>query len=175
MKRYIFVDFDGVLNTERYHAELMKAGAKCSDQYGPLFDPEAVNNLGRIVESTGAEIVICSSWKMEGTRKMRNLWKDRNLPGTLLGCTPTSNVGMELLDIDLEDFDAFAQLAGKGNEVKRWLCENAPLKKSEYRYVILDDVPDFLSEQKRNYIEVCPKVGISADDVTKAVQILLED
>ena len=170
----MFIDFDGVLNTERYHSELVSSGQKCSDQYGPLFDPVAVGNLKRIVDETEAEIVIISSWKLEGVDRMVSLWKARKMPGVLAGCTPDCISGMDLLNVNLEDSATFANLAGKGNEVKQWLRENAPKKADGYRYVILDDVPDFLPEQMENYIQVDSRIGITEDNVVKSVEKLIQ-
>lgn len=172
MIRYIFIDFDGVLNTERHHSELVGSGRKCSDQYGPLFDPVAVGNLKRIVDETEAEIVIISSWKLEGVERMIDLWNARKMPGVLVGCTLDCISGMDLLNVNLEDSAAFANLAGKGNEVKQWLKENAPKRADSYRYVILDDVPDFLPEQMENYIQVDPGVGITEEDAYKVIERL---
>ena len=172
MKKYIFLDFDGVLNTELYHSELVSSGRKCSDQYGPLFDPVAVGNLKRIVDETEAEIVIISSWKLEGVDRMIDLWNARKMPGVLVGCTPDCISGMDLLNVNLEDPDAFSHLAGKGNEVKQWLKENAPKKADGYRYVILDDVPDFLPGQEEHYIQVDPGVGITEEDAYKVIERL---
>ena len=174
MRKYVFIDFDGVLNTERYHSELVSSGQKCSDQYGPLFDPVAVGNLKRIVDETEAEIVIISSWKLEGVDRMVSLWKARKMPGVLAGCTPDCISGMDLLNVNLEDSATFANLAGKGNEVKQWLRENAPKKADGYRYVILDDVPDFLPEQMENYIQVDSRIGITEDNVVKSVEKLIQ-
>ena len=172
MKKYIFTDFDGVLNTERYHAAVLSGGRVPSDAYGPLFDPEAVENLRMIVEATGAEVIISSSWKLEGADRMMALWKARKMPGVLAGCTPDAIMGMDILSMGLDNPDTFAQLAGKGNEVKQWLRENAPRKAENYRYVIFDDVPDFLPQQKDNFIQVNPRVGITMEDAAKAVEIL---
>lgn len=45
MEKYIFLDFDGVLNTEQYQAQLAIDGRPTKDEYGPLFDPKAVARL----------------------------------------------------------------------------------------------------------------------------------
>ena len=60
-KKIIFLDFDGVLNTEHYQNLLYYQGKTGSDKYGTLFDPEAVEQLKRIIDATHAEIVIESS------------------------------------------------------------------------------------------------------------------
>ena len=116
MRRYVFIDFDGVLNTERHHSELVSSGQKCSDQYGPLFDPVAVGNLKRIVDETEAEVVIISSWKLEGVERMMELWKARKMPGFLAGCTPDYISGMELYNLR-EDPEEKHDLAKKYPEM----------------------------------------------------------
>lgn len=48
MNKYIFLDFDGVLNTENYQTKLQSEGSPGWDDFGMFFDPEAVANLKRI-------------------------------------------------------------------------------------------------------------------------------
>ena len=152
--KYIFLDFDGVLNTEKHQAYLRSKGLDTCDSYGPVFDPDAVKNLSDILSQVPeARIVIISSWKFEGEDRMFQLWKDRNLPGELLGITPT------MIPMSMDDL-----YAGKGREIKSWLA-NHPTS----QYVILDDVPDFLSEQMAHYIEINPIVGITPEVVDAAV------
>lgn len=155
--RYIFIDFDGVLNTEKYQEILRTQGLKTCDEFGPIFDPDAVECLSTIVSQVpDARIVIISSWKFEGEERMRSLWKKRSLPGSVAGITPT------LIPMSLDEL-----YAGKGREIKAWLSSNPATQ-----YVILDDVPDFLQEQMPQYIEIDPRVGLT-DEVTKsAIEIL---
>lgn len=76
---------------------------------------------------------------------------------------------MDLLNVNLENPAAFANLAGKGNEVKQWLRENAPKKADGYRYVILDDVPDFLPEQMEHFVQVDSRVGVTEENAKKII------
>ena len=64
MKKIIFLDFDGVLNTEFNQNLLMYHGKSWKDKYGAFFDPETVAELKR-TESLRflTDIVIESSWK----------------------------------------------------------------------------------------------------------------
>lgn len=168
MKKVIFLDFDGVLNTENYQAQLRDAGEPSWDDFGQIFDPEAVENLKMVLEAVpDALLVINSSWKLEGLGRMTELWKVRGLPGIIYGVTP--DYVPDLQNIDLENYDNIALLAGKGNEVKQWLEENAP---EGCQYVILDDVPDFLPEQVPYHICTDPRVGITMEDAVKAIEIL---
>lgn len=68
MRKIIFLDIDGVLNTERWHCQT--ASNELQDEYGYKFDPVAVTNLSKIIEETGADIVISSSWKFMGLSKI---------------------------------------------------------------------------------------------------------
>ena len=61
--KIIFLDFDGVMDTEYYDHILSEAGKPISDEYGLLFDPECVKNLKYIIDNTGADIVVSSTWK----------------------------------------------------------------------------------------------------------------
>ena len=47
MKKIIFLDFDGVLNTEYNQNLLMYHGKSWKDKYGAFFDPETVAELKR--------------------------------------------------------------------------------------------------------------------------------
>ena len=42
MNKIIFLDIDGVLNTEYYQGVLRYKGKPWQDEYGALFDPKAV-------------------------------------------------------------------------------------------------------------------------------------
>ena len=85
----IFLDFDGVLNTEQYQARLAVDGAPNKDAWGPLFDPRAVENLRKIIEATGAAIVISSSWRyIHRLGSLRMMWEIRELPGEMLDTLP---------------------------------------------------------------------------------------
>ena len=168
MKRVLFLDFDGVLNTGKYQAERRDAGQSAWDEFGPLFDPEAVENLKMVLDAVpDVLLIVNSSWKLDGLSRMKALWKARKLPGSIYGITP--DYVPDLLNIDLEKYENIALLAGKGNEVKQWLTENAP---EGCAYVILDDMPDFLPEQEEHLICVNPVTGLTMEDVMKAISLL---
>lgn len=61
--KIIFLDFDGVMDTAYYDHILSKEGLPSCDEYGAVFDPSCVMNLKHIIDQTGADIVVSSSWK----------------------------------------------------------------------------------------------------------------
>lgn len=168
MMKVLFLDFDGVLNTEDYQKKLREEGEKQYDEYGQIFDPTAINNLKYVLEAIpDVRLVINSSWKLEGFDRINELWRARKLPGILYGVTP--DYVPDLSKYDLSNDNNIEMLACKGYEVKQWLNENAP---NGCRYVIFDDVPDFLPEQVPFLICTDPSKGITKEDSTRAIRIL---
>ena len=103
IRKIVFLDIDGVLNTEHYQGLLQYQGKSWQDEYGAFFDPNAVKQLKRIIDATGADIVVESSWKYLGLDAMKELWKVRSLPGKIIDITPSSVSDEHLLDVDLEN------------------------------------------------------------------------
>ena len=165
MRRVIFLDIDGVLNSERWYRQSNKDVAK--DKYGNAFDPEAVANLGKIITATGADIVISSSWKFLGLSVMQDMWHDRELPGKVIDITPTVINDEMLQHADLEDIEALPKV--KGYEVKEWLRLHG---KNVSSYVIIDDTDDILPEQQEHFVQTMPEVGLSECDAEVAIYIL---
>ena len=168
MSKIIFLDIDGVLNTERQHDRCVDEGVAYVDNFGYAFDPIAVINLKKIIDDTGVDIVISSSWKFWGLSTMQKLWASRNLPGKIIDVTPNTVSDEMLLEIDL----SYMELpAGKGSEIKEWL----DIKGSEVtHYAILDDVPDMLPEQESHFVQIDPRIGITKDDVNSVIAILTD-
>lgn len=147
----IFLDFDGVLNTEQYQARLSVDGKPKKDAWGPLFDPRSVRNLRKIIESTGAAIVISSSWRyIHRLGSLRMMWEVRELPGEILDTLPCG-----------------AAYISRGEEIECWLNRHG-----KPNYVIIDNLNDFYPSQQVRYVETNSIVGISAVDVESAIKIL---
>lgn len=168
MKKIIFLDFDGVLNTEHNQNMLVYHGKAWKDKHGAFFDPEAVAQLGRIVLETGADIVIESSWKYLGMEAMRQMWKDRNMPGHVVDVTPSSASDNWLLNADSGEMGP-AQTQWKGMEIASWIAGSLH---EEARYVIIDDEYVILDSQLPHFIMTNPYDGITAELADRAIRIL---
>ena len=166
MSKILFLDIDGVLNTERQHDHCVEAGEAYVDNFGYAYDPVAVANLKRIVDETEVDIVISSSWKFWGLSTMQKLWASRELPGKVVDVTPNHVSDELLLSVDLSIMD---MPAGKGSEIKEWLDTKG---NQVINYAILDDVPDMLPEQQSHFVQTDPRVGITKDDAEKIIEIL---
>lgn len=168
MAKLIFLDIDGVLNTQQHQQDLRAKGLPISDEFGAIFAPSAVHQLKHIIEQTGADIVLISSWKFLGSEEMRQMWKHRRLPGKLLDITPSSASDELLLSIDLERGDLPNPC--KGVEIEAWLRQ---YPKSNASYVIIDDESVVLPEQRDYFVQTKPELGLSEREAERAIQILL--
>ena len=168
MDKIIFLDLDGVLNTEYYQNYLCYQGLAYQDEYGAFFDPETTKQLKRIVDATNAKIVIESSWKYLGLDAMQEMWSDRQLPGKVIDITPSSVSDQWLLTANLDDIDP-AMGHCKGMEIASWLADYTG---PDARYVIIDDEYVILGSQVPNFILTNPYDGITEELADKAISIL---
>ena len=150
-RKIIFLDIDGPLNTGR--GDYMNP-----ELYGHHFDDEAVNNLRKLIEQSGADIVLSSSWRHMGLTRIKELWREWGLPGKILGCTPGS-------------WGEERTFGRRGEEIRKWLSDNAT---RPYSYVIIDDMgpEEAVDSQESHWITVNPHTGISKENVVKAIEIL---
>ena len=149
--KYVFLDIDGPINTGR------------NDFYNPAefghpFDDMAVRQLRRIIDESGAVIVISSSWRHMGLEKLKELWEGWGLPGQIVGVTPGS----------WGDDDYYNT---RGDEIRHWLSVNAS---TPFSFVVIDDMgeEEALDVQKGCWVTVNPHSGISEKDAEKAIRIL---
>jgi hypothetical protein len=162
----IFLDIDGVLNTEHglkfwskdwKKPKLMRNSKDDKKQ----FCPEAVEVLRKVIEATGAKIVISSTWRAEGLEWFQEFWKDRGLPGEIIDITGYDQERVRGVDVNI-------WLRSKGwyyptsywtapyNQEDRDNCEIEG-------YCIVDDDWDFFIQQTRHYVNVPAKYGLAAE------------
>lgn len=152
MRRIIFLDFDGVLNTEYYQGLLQFQGKQWQDEHGAFFDPKAVRQLKRIIDAMDADIVVESSWKYLGLEAMQELWRVRDLPRRVIDITPS-----------------LTDNASKGGEIAAWLSEHAT---PDTRYVVIDDEYVVLDSQIPYFIWTNPYEGLTEGQADRAILIL---
>ena len=148
--KVIFLDFDGVLNSAKY---LLGCG-----DFGMAIDPTRMVLLRRIVDATGAKIVLSTSWREHWSKNMGE-------------CDSTGAHINDIFDeYGLQVFDKTPELRVKREtEIKSWLDKNPEAKS----FVVLDDrllSADYLNGhfiKTSNYFD-----GLDETDVQKAIDIL---
>ena len=136
------------------------------DKYGYAFDPNAVSNLKYILDQTGADIAISSSWKSFGFSELEEMWEERGLPGKLIGITPNSVSDEMLLNADLDNMELFSI---RGMEIKEWLSKNG---KRISHYAIIDDMDNMLPEQQSHFVKTDPEIGITKENADQVIAII---
>ena len=115
-RKVIFLDIDGVLND----AEPIQALPTRQSQWARLLDPERVSRLNDIIDATGAEVVLSSSWRqVHSLDDMQELLETRGFEGRLVDETPVIN-------------------ETRGQQIQAWLARHGD---DVGRYVAIDDSP----------------------------------
>ena len=161
----IFLDFDGVMNSQLWFTEL--TAKKLYSQRSQL-EPRAASLLNELCKKTGAKIVVTSVWRLNRTvEELQGILNQSGCTAEVIGKTEDLRYG-EAGDCVL-----------RGNEILHWikehdkLCGNPSISYHLYtRYVIFDDDSDMLYWQKDNYIHVDPYCGLTPHNVFMAKRIL---
>ena len=155
--KVIFLDVDGVLNSERSTlagGARLRSGNYENDPYYKKFthatiDPVACDLVNRVIREIDAKIVLSSTHRMhfnDGPDKL-DLIKDYL---TYLGVDGDACIGYtERLH------------AKRGAEIQLWLNDHG---QEVTHYVILDDSSDMLDHQMPFFVRTDPDVGVSSEN-----------
>ena len=165
----IFLDIDGVLNSETFgHNEFIRTGKPSSTMY--FVDPEAVARLEKLLnERDDLKLVISSSWRgfsFNDTVKLLNKTKISTLTKFVVGVTPRNSKPRG------EQIKQFIELANKWDKDNINITQLIPEKIEIKNYIILDDDSDFLPEQMNNFVKTSWKFGLLDEHIEKIKQIL---
>lgn len=181
--KVIFLDIDGVLNCHDWYSKRWKMYQEQDDiieRDYPMneVDTELIQRLNRITTTTGAKIVISSTWRMGRTLdELKTLFGNWGISGELIDKTismGSSAVGYSIpRGCEIEHW-----LKGKHFQRINWSVEKQKeyAEKSEVStYVILDDDSDMLLCQTEHYIKTSQKCGLTEEMVDRAINILNTD
>ena len=140
--KVIFLDVDGVLHDPN------KVQTEADE-----FDPSSLFALKKIVDQTGAEVVLSSTWKYHILMAKR--------------------VADKLWEFGIEIHSATPGLAGKEKEIREWFIEQEADGPVVDSYVVLDD-EDMTKEFGKCMIHtVAPgKWQLDLTDAAKAIRVL---
>lgn len=171
--KVLFLDFDGVLNSELFYKSRLKN--KLNFKFFKFFgiaklyhwlidahnheswllsqiDERCVKLLNDVVEETGCKIVISSTWrKVNGDYPyLQSLLEKKGFKGEVIGQTPVLGTI-------------------RGKEVLDWLSKHPNVT----NYIIVDDDSDFNDEQKLKHFVWCdPYCGFSPNSAYKCKWML---
>ena len=163
MNRIIFLDIDGVLNSnfwnDSHHREI-------SD--GTLVDAEKVKLLSTLVKRTNSKIILHSGWKYwfdqdlkplcQEAENLLMLFKKEEL--LLEGVTPDHSTE------EIRNNKKFSLV--KASEILAWLAEH----KTVDNWIVIDDLDLHNKEIEIHQVRTDPSIGLTIADVHKAEKIL---
>ena len=164
MNRVIFLDIDGVLNSNFWNDSHQR---EISD--GALIDGEKVKLLSMLVKNTNAKIVLHSGWKY---------WFDQDLKPL---CPEAENLVMlfereELFLQDVTPDHATEEIRRskkfslvKAGEILAWLAEHKDVES----WIVIDDLDLHNAEIEMHQVKTDSNIGLTIEDVDKAEKMLL--
>lgn len=156
-RKVIFLDIDGVLNT---------------DSGGPKIEEQFVKRLAHIVQETGAEIILSSSWRLCYARCV-DAEQDYMDDGVALLLETLEKYQLQITGMTP---DMASGAYARPLEIRTWLQEQADTE----RFVILDDETFWVWNWLADYF-VCTahlneknkyEYGLTDKDAEKAIRIL---
>ncbi len=164
--RVLFLDMDGVLNSQKFFDSLKQ---EPKDRMPPpglhmgtftwMIDSVAVSLLNTILERTGnPRVVISSSWRWYWTdEQIATMLQAKGFAGDIIGHTPFEVV----LPEGIEEH-------ARGHEIQAWLDEHKDVE----RFVILDDTDD-MAHLVDQLVQSTWELGLQSEHVEPAVAMLL--
>lgn len=159
--KLIFLDVDGVLNSEEYlvkehdrlgHETYVRTYLK---QGGIPFTPSCLSFLRYIIDKTNALICVSSTWRLSEDQKERLNIALGAYSDNIIGYTPY--LGAE---------------KARGLEIKQFIDKLKEIKCPLENYIILDDDDDMLEEQMEHFIKIDFKTGLTMADAIESVEKL---
>ena len=137
--KIIFLDFDGVLNSEAWWAR----EKQCQAEYGGVWshydlDERAIDRLNTIVHKTGAKVVVSSTWrKIHPLEELQAILRAVGFTGEVIDHTPGAGhlAAKSLNGATVEGHKC------RGEEIQSWLDHHSEEDPVE-SFVILDDDSD---------------------------------
>ena len=153
-KRVLFLDIDGVLNTTRTATHIR-------------LDEERVLRLKRVLDQTGASIVLSTFWR-NFDHYIAYILSRHGIKERIIGTTP----GAEHRSKNSERSSADeAEYASRAHEIHAWLREH-PVSS----YVILDDRQTASDDElKQRFVHTKTALGLTDADADEAIRILCDE
>lgn len=169
MTKYIFLDIDGVLNSEHTWNEYCENG---DQQSASTISDQYLENLQKIVEKTDAKIILSSSWRIyfgEYTKEPRNIFAIH-----LVQALAKHNLKLH----DMTPFIKGKFSNERGLEIRTYID-----KHNIKDYVVIDDeefsdfrthldMSKFIQTKFGNENTSIEDEGLSKEVATKAIEIL---
>ena len=162
MKKIIFLDIDGVMNSQvDYELAEARGDLKTAREEAHELSARCMDLLNTLIDETGAEVVITSVWRYTTTKEeLQTLFEKKGFKHKILDYTPVYDRNFSV----------------RGNEILGWITANEEYLGQDYfefeSYVIFDDDSDMLYWQRENFVPIDGYTGLTHNKTYKAKWIL---
>lgn len=164
MKRILFLDIDGVLNSNFWNDSHQKEISN-----GTLIDEDKIKILAQLVKKTDAKIILHSGWRFWFDSELKPLRAESKRLIEMLaneeliidGVTP------DLTTEEIRKTKKFSLV--KADEILMWLKSHDDV----VSWVVLDDLDLQNIHIEQHQVKTNPQIGLTIDDIKKAEQILV--
>lgn len=151
--RVIFLDIDGVLNSEEWdmYVQSFTYGARFNSCY--LLSQEMILRLQNVVFQTNAEIVLTSSWRTN-ERAM---------------CALTRQ--LSLYHLSIRDSTLYSTYNTRADDINEWLRSHSNI----HSYAIVDDYDDGFTQDDilaAHFVQTTYAQGLTPEKAEKIIEIL---
>lgn len=158
MTKYLFLDIDGVLNSEDWNKYYQENNLKYHPEIDPDIDTRAIKRINKLINVTSSKIILSSSWRFylsETIHRLRNSGLEYPISDIIQG------------EEYIYDFNNTSNHPTRGDLIEIFLkehpCDN---------YVILDDINDMTEKQQTHLVQTDFEHGFTEEDLTKTIRIL---
>lgn len=155
MDRFLFLDFDGVLNNTSHSRK-------------SFFNQYNIDNLKNILHTCSPKVVLTTSWRFDND--IDDICKNMGINEYVVGKT---------IDLKYAHFNGLHNVFCRGNEIAAYLQRyindnNLNMAHYEYPYyLILDDEDDILMCQKEHFFQTDYTLGLTetnAQDIINKIK-----
>ena len=152
--KVIFLDIDGVMNSAEFYNRKSASSWEWAHMIGKYLsysiDPDKVALLNKIIDATGAMVVLSGSWRLG---------------------PPVPALKEDFKQVGIDVFDrcpCWDKFIPRSEIVDAWLKEHPEVES----YVIIDDNDQFNEEQHERFILTDEQVGLTEENTQTAIKIL---
>ncbi len=157
--KVIFLDIDGVLNTEKTYEKIYNEYILTNHKSVPI-DEEKIIYLKEIVEATTARIILSSSWRRFCE------FENNKIVSTDTNMNYLINI-LKKYNLEIYDITSYEKNGHRGLEIEEWLTHH----KVE-SFIIFDDIETDLKEFNEELIQTNSHIGLTKNHINLAIEKL---
>lgn len=183
--KVIFLDIDGVMNDELAFRAWQENPDKDTFEDSDVPTDQHMAQLKRLVEATGAEVVLSSAWRCSiwGMRTVLERFNDYGLKllsvtdegvsESVLEASGFGNINPRNTSKRMWDGSNALIVHDRGAEIAGWMLRQKNKGVNIESFVILDDEDvDIIKYYPNNLITTSYMTGLTDEDVEKSIKIL---